>query len=320
MSKVALRPGDYLHVVGDSSTGKSWLAGQILAEAANNPEYDKHLLIYDDIENGFADEVKGFFGPKLGKRLRSPKGTRKAPEASTTVEELFDNLDELNKAGVPFIYVVDSMDGLSSESDDEKTQENRTARKKGKEVKGTYGMAKAKENSVRLRSVVAKLKKTGSHLIIISQTRANVGFGFAEKTRSGGDALHFYAHLSIWCKNVKTHKVSINGKDHTNGHRVRFSFKKNRISGRYGSVDVDFFFRYGFDDTGACVQFLVNEKHWTKRNGKINAAELGYVESLKTLPARIEKEGQVGLLRKIVKKVWKEIEAKMELKRSPRYS
>jgi len=316
-TNVAFRPGDYVHIVGDSSTGKSWIAGQILAEAANNEFFDGYDLIDDDIENGMSMDIEKFFGAKLAKRIKPPAGTRKDPEYSTTIEELYDNIDNAHERGKPFIYIVDSMDGLTTEDDEGKFQEEKKARGKGKEVAGSFGTSKARKNSTNLRSIVRKkLKATGSILIIISQTRDNIGFGFEKKTRSGGKALHFYAHLSIWTSIVKTLKKPVGKKQHTVGHTIRFDIKKNRVSGRYAKMDIDFLYDYGFDDTGSMVRFLTEEGVLSKGNTQA----IGLQCKLTELPAMVEEAGQLPALKKLTRSKWRAIEELLKTGRKPKYA
>ena len=89
-------------------------------------------------------------------------------------------------------HVLDSMDALLAMASNKKFAKRKQAtRGDGEEIKGSYGMDKPKENSESLRRALAGLRKTGSILIVISQTRDNIGFGamFQPKTRSGGHAL-----------------------------------------------------------------------------------------------------------------------------------
>lgn len=304
-----LKGGQYLHLVGDSETGKSWLASQILAEASENPEFKDHVLYYDDVENG-NDFIEKYF-PKLAKRV--------VMASSATLEESFDAIDDLVKSGKPFIAFQDSNDSLDTEDDDEKIEEQKKARRKGNKTTGSYGTAKAKINSLRLRKIVPKLKHTNSILGVVSQTRDNLGMGFDKKTRSGGKALHFYAHLSVWCTPIKGLTTKVNDKTHKVGSSVQFEFKKNRLTGRHVKIVADYKYNYGFDDTMACVQFLIDEKHWKKSNGVINAKELGIQEKESKIGKVIEQKGKLPALHKVVKTVWKGIEAQLQIDRKPRY-
>lgn len=305
-TKGFIRKGQFFFFIGDSSTGKSWLAMQIAAEICLDPEYDDYEIHYNDAENGaLADiDIEKFFGKKLAKRIKVHR--------FSTVEQLYDFLNDLYKAGKKFLMINDSMDSLECEADIEKFEEQKNARKKGKQVAGTYGTEKARINSRNLRRIANKeLPKTGSIFINISQTRDNIRFGFAEKTRSGGKALDFYSHLSIWTSKEKPIKQNVNGKDRSIGGNIKFKITKNRVSGRYATIIIPFFFHYGFDNILSCINFLLDEKHWKKTAGKVVMKEFNKAISLKAAAAWIEKTNNEDQLKKIVKKVWMGIEEQM---------
>jgi RecA/RadA recombinase len=306
-----IKPGYYVHVVGDSGTGKTWFMMQILAEACKNSNFDGYDLMYDDVEHGMEIDVPKLFGKKLDKRIKM--------EHSLTVEEMYYKVDNRIKAGKPFIYIVDSMDALTTEDDDKKFDKKKAAKAAGTQEAGTFGTAKAKANSRFLSRINSRLKKNGSILIIISQTRDSLGFGFGEKrTRSGGKALHFYAQLSIWTKNVKTLKKAIGEKKHTIGHIVEFEFKKNRYSGRHAKVQIKFLYDYGLDNTGACIDFLIENGIWSKDKGYV----IGFNKDERMKESDLVKyfDEKPIKLRKIMQTAWNEITAKLQTPRKPRYA
>lgn len=297
--------GTYVLFVGDSSTGKTWFSMTCLAEAANNPEFNDYSLILDDIEYGSLMDVERYFGPKAAKRIRPPKEDKSCSES---LEECYDNIETILEQG-PCIYVVDSMDVLEAKDDQKKAEEDKKARTAGREISGSYGMAKAKLNSTRLRGIVNKLRKTGSILIIISQTRDNIGFGFETKTRAGGRALRFYAHLEIWSSANKKIKKKIRDKDREVGALIDLQIRKNRYSGWLGKVQVPFLRGYGIDDIGSCLDYLQEEKAIPKITNR--SLEIDKIESS-------AKEGIA--LRKKVKETWEAVEKGILPDRKPRYT
>lgn len=320
--------GKYYLVVGDSSSGKTFLTLTCLAEAAKNPNFDGYRLIHDDAENGALFDFRKFFGEKLHNRIEPPRGTKEDPIYSESVEDFYDNLDDAIDAG-PCIYIMDSMDVLVPREDTKKYQKQKKVRsglrKTGnveKEEPGTYGTAKAKLNSTLLRPAVSKLKKNGSILLIISQTRDNINaMGYDKKTRSGGHALNFYATLSLW-SSVKQHIMSkpVRGKQREMGIVSKVRIKKNRQTGRDRSVFVPVYHSFGLDDTGSMVDYLVEEKGWGKGPKGINAKEFEQTLRREDLIKYIEnKKSRTALLKKIVKRVWNEIESACIIERKSRY-
>lgn len=321
--------GHYYHIVGDSSSGKTWFSVSCLAEAANNPMFDDYRLVHDCPEDGAQMDILTYFGSKAASRIEPPRRD-KAGEAvhSGTVEDFYFNLDDALD-GKPCIYVLDSMDALDALADvkkfekTKKTARRRENRKPGAEVKedtGSYGTEKAKLNSTRLRLAVNKLKKTGSILIIISQTRDKIGgFGFDKKTLSGGRALKFYATLQLWLSVAEPLKKPVRGKMRSIGAVSLIQTKKNRITGRDRKVKVPFYHSIGIDDAGGCVDYLLEEEHWKKGSKGISAPEFAFHGTREELVAEVQNSDSEPELRKLVAGVWQGIEKQLAVIRRPRY-
>ncbi len=64
----AYKVGKIVNIIGDSSAGKSIEGFTLLAECANNPAFDKHELIYDDVESANSFNLEYLFGEKAAKR------------------------------------------------------------------------------------------------------------------------------------------------------------------------------------------------------------------------------------------------------------
>jgi hypothetical protein len=316
-------PGSYVFIVGDSQSGKTFFGLTCLAEACQTKFYDKHLLIYDNVENGAQMDMEKFFGKKMAKRVQPPAGTKTKPESSEFVEDFYYTIDDLVLKGKPFIYILDSMDSLGTRYADRKFAEGKKATRTNTKAKGDYGDGKAKINSTNLRRVVAALEKTDSILIIINQTRDNVDAGIfeAKKTRSGGHALKFYATTEIWTSVSKAITKTYMSRDVKIGGHMRAVVKKNRLNGRERDVLCPIYYDHGFDDIGGCVDWLLHWKHWTKdKSGKITAPELGcppaFREVLIQHVFETEQEHELTLL---VEQVWHAIEAKVAVKRPQKY-
>lgn len=319
-----LLPGHYYRYVGDSSSGKTWFCMVLLAEASINSNYDDYDLIYDDIEGGALMDVKKYYGSKLVERLVPPSGTKKDPKYSESVEQLYDTLDELVENNRKFIYIVDSMDSLTSEDDEKKLKKLRSARKKkgtAENESGTYGTSKAKLNSTRMRRLMRKLKSTGSILIIISQTRDNLGvFGYGDKkTTGGGHSLKFYATVEFWLKIREKLKRSLRGKNKQIGIVTQVQVKKNRVSGKDRTVYAPIYYSSGLDDVGSCIQWLIDEGHWRGTKSQVNAPEFEFKGQIEKLIEEIEDENLEKQLKKIVKQVWDENEKALSVTRKNRY-
>lgn len=315
----------YYMLVGESSSGKTWLAMQLLAEASVNPAFKDYRLVWDNPERGNLMDVRATFGDALADRMEppSPKGH------SRTLEEFYDNVKKCCEAG-PCVYVLDSEDALQSEKEIGELEEAAKAREKDKEVKGTYGMSKPKVNSSRMREAHNVLENHGSILVVIKQTRQNVGWDatYRPRTRSGGTALTFYGTVELWFTKKQKIKRRVRGEERTIGRYLQVDFQKNRISGQDDlAVLLPFHRTHGFDEVGSLVDYLVEEKHWkttgregSEANKTIYATDFAYEGNREGLITKVESEGLESDLRLLVAKVWKEIEAQCAVVRKPRYS
>ena len=311
--------GYYYLLVGDSASGKTFLSLTCLAEAAKNPDFGKYRFIYDGAEQGALMDLKRFFGSGVANRMEPPSGTREDPSYSNTIEEFFFHVDDAFDAGKPFIYILDSMDVLSSEEETEKFTEGKKAARRGREVSGSYGTSKAKANSAGIRRIIPRLRDTGSILVVISQTRDNIGWGFEKKSRSGGHALRFYATCEMWLSVKGRITKVVRGEQRQLGVLCEIKVRKNRLTGKERSVEVPIFWSYGLDDIGSMVNYLVAEKHWPEKAGKVDAKEFKLNGSRDKITRHVEKNGLERKLQKVVAGVWDEIEEACHLKRKKRY-
>lgn len=305
------KKGGYYNITGDSMTGKSIWTLQLFAEAANDPIFDDYSFQHDNPEDGVHLDVSEVFGEKTATRIEE--------YASETAEEMYSKMKKHMKSG-PTLGVVDSMDALTTLAELKKGDEIATAIEEGSTTTGIMSDGKAKVNSSNLRQMMKPLKDTGSFLFIISQTRDSVGTGFNPKTRSGGRALRFYAQTEIWLSNKKTLKKTVKGIDREVGQVVEFAVKKTRHSSFKTKVEVQLLNDYGFDDIGSCVDWLIQNKHWSGGK-KIKAPEFKGEYSRADLIAYIEeKEVRHEKLRTLVGKVWTEIRDAIRPDRKKRYN
>jgi len=311
--------GYFFYFIGDSSSGKTFLVMTCLAEACRKASFDNYDLVYNGTtERGALMDFEKFFGRSMAERIQTIY--------TDTIEEFYYDVDDRLEKKKPFIYILDSMDGLNSDDDNAKFKKRKHAHQKRKsgestdKVAGSFGDGKAKKNSQDLRKMLTRLHESGSILIMISQSRDNLGFGMETRTRAGGRALKFYAALEMWTSIYKHIKKNYRGKDREQGIISRIQVKKNRVAGRDRVVEVPIYHSYGIDDIGSCVDYLVSEKHWSNTNGSINAKSLGFKGKREALILHIQKENLERELRAEVRKCWEGIEAAVAIKRKPKYA
>lgn len=327
----AFIPGRYYLIVGASSAGKTWTMLSVAAESTLHEKFKEYKIILDEPEEGNNVDIGFYFSQRVAEKIKAPRYDEdNQPIYSNTIEDFYDNinreLDEAEQEKRGLIYILDSMDALTSMAEIKKTDEQREAREKGRETTGSMGDGKAKINSQNLRRVCSRLNKTGSMLFIVCQERDNLGSMVASKTFSGGNALLFYATLQIWLTHKTEIKATIKGHTRTLGNISKIAIKKNRLTGqRHRDLELPFYHSFGIDDTGSLIDWLIEEKHWTggaKETAKIDAEEFGVQLNKEQLARHIEElpNGRKKLY-KIVAQVWKEIKKDIEDKvvRKPRY-
>jgi len=250
----AFLKGTTVNIIGDSHAGKTLFCFATLAECNMTKSFDKHRFIFDDVEIANEFDLGYLFGQDFEERIEVDSFSR-------TIESLSDNIATALKGKEPFIYIVDSADALTSEAADKLAAENQKKRDKGNEVGGSYGDGKARAFSDLFKRHNQTLGKHGSNLIIISQTRDNLGFGaqFNPKVRSCGKALKFYSFHEVWLAMQKKEKKG----DRTYLTNVQAKISKNKLTGRHGCAYFPILFDYGIDNITSCITFLVDEKFWS---------------------------------------------------------
>ncbi len=312
-AKCGYLTGKYYRFVGQSRSGKTWLALTSFAEASINPIFDSYSFYYNNPENGaLMDKVK-YFGRRVTSRLVEVQ--------SKTVEDLYFHIDDVLEEKKPFIYVLDSMDTLSTEDDDEHFKKRKLAAKKNRESTGSFGAAKAKRNANSLRCLMTPLEESKSILIFISQAKQNIGFGsqFNPETASGGTTLRFFATSEIWFSIREKITKRVRSKERAIGNLIRASIKKNRQSGREVSIEIPILYNTGLDDLGSLIDFLIEEKYWKGSETSVECKEFNFDGSKEDLIFKIQEESLEPELLEIVTTLWKKIDSECSLNRKNKY-
>ncbi len=308
--------GKIENLIGDSSSGKTFIALSMLTECCLNPNFENYQLIYDDVEAANEFDIEELFSP-LKSRITAPSYQEDEAVYSDTVQQFHDHVLDALDSGQPFIYVLDSLDALDSEEDQKKVEEQRKARAKGNQTAGTYGMSKPKAMSWMLKNLKAKFKKSKSMLLVISQTRDNINpMSFEKKTRSGGRALKFYACHEVWM--ALGQKLRTKGR--IAGIQSKIKCSKNKLTGKIRECEFPIHYDYGIDDIASMIDFLVQENHWKKRKQTIIATEFEVEAGRQKLIEVIEEKELETELREICQVVWTEIEDSLKLNRKKKYS
>lgn len=309
----AFKKGTMINLIGDSHAGKTLFALTIFAECSLVPAFDNYRFIYRDIERANAFDVVKLFGKSVADRIEDAE-----EDNLRTFEEWNDDIHNCFEDTRPCIYILDSFDALTTEAAMALDVKNRNARKKGNKTDGSYGDGKPKLMSEACPKRIPELNATESLLIIISQTRANIGFGamFTPKTRSGGKALKFYAFHEVWLACQKKEKK---GK-RTLITNVQAKITKNKLTGNHGEAYFPILFDYGVDNIMSCITFMVSEGGWSGTKASINTKNFIVDKlSLVNLVSYIEENNLEEKLFRTCQKAYDNIIEKLKPNRKKKY-
>jgi len=240
--------GRFVNIVGDKSAGKSFLCTELIAAAYHSMPPNQFKWRYDDCEAGYSFNTQDMYGfDIIGD-----------DEPSSTVEEAFVNITNFAnnlKSNQFGIYVLDSLDGLTSDEQDEQAAARVKAVNAGKSYdKGTYGMGKPKYLSREFFPQLCSLVQDKNILVVIvSQVRENIDpFSFEKYKRNGGKAMDFYAHTVLWLATLK----KIKKKDRPIGVVIKAKTTKSKTPRPFREGVFSIVFDYGVDNTGSNLDYL----------------------------------------------------------------
>jgi len=333
--KGAFKPGRMVNLIGDSSTGKTLIALSMFGDLHLNPQFDDYIFIYDDVEQALEFDLANLLGEECAERILPPNLDKDDPVYSDTIQDFNVYMNELLKQGKPFIYVLDSFDALTTVDELEYVNKEVKHFKEGKSAStltGTYGADKPKAMSRMLRTLVTKLSATESFLLIISQTRDNIGSSFSivgqSKTRSGGRALKFYASHEIWLAKLNNIVKTVDSIEYVVGTRIRAKVTKNKLTGKVRTADMYVYYDYGVDDVASCLDYLAATKCITKKKGIITIPEdnpnLQFLRDLglkdfKSIVEAIDRKELWYDLFEACEKHWNSVEERLSLNRVNRF-
>jgi RecA/RadA recombinase len=309
--------GEIINIVGDSQAGKSMLALSMLAELAITDKYSNYKIIYDDVEFAAKFDVGDLFGEALDERM--------VIKNSNTIQDYVAEMERLFKNKEKFIYVLDSLDSITTDEEIERFGKQLASKDSGKEenVLGkTMGMERAKYMSMLLRRFRGSLMQSNSFLIVVSQLRDNTDAAnpFSPKDkRVGGRALQFYCAHVVWLYRQSFIKKKVDGKLIRIGSDVLAKVSKNKLTGKQRDVGINIYEDLGVDNTQAMIDLLLETNYWEKVNGRVKAAEFDTTLRANDLVQFIEDGNHEPKLAELCGEAWYLREEKLKLGRKRRY-
>ena len=293
--------GRMSNIVGDKAVGKSLLAIEACANFAR--AYKNGRIFYRESEAAFDIPYANNLGLPEDRVDFGPEGIESQWD---TIEDVFEDLDaQLDaclKAEVPGLYIIDSLDALSSRAE--------MARKPGE---ASFGGEKPKILGELFRKLTRRIKKADFAVIIVSQIRDNIGAMFGEKhKRAGGKSMDFYASAVIWLTHLKINNLTRGGATRAVSVNIKAKCKKNKIVNPFRECQFTISFGYGVEDIASSLDWLEENKMLDKLLpvlGLKSKNEIDpYFDTAQDTP-----EGYLAankLLRGVVIDSWEEVEAR----------
>jgi len=313
-------------IPGASQGGKSILMLTMLAECCYDEKFNNYNLIYDDTEFANHFDMAHLFG-KLKNRIQSPAFNKnKEPLFSHTIQDFKAYSQNILNQDNPCIYILDSLDGLSS--DQEIEREYKAALKKAKkpediaEIRKGYLTEKAKGINEAFRILNGLIEDSKSLLFVTQQERANLktGFGQSEFITSGGAAPFYYSIHQLWLKKGKTYTDEYLNQKRKIGHKVYAKITKNKLLGKERECEFDIYDEIGIDDVNSCIDFLKSTKKWKQKGPNLIAPEFQFEGARDDLVYKIDRDPEMYReLQTIVGGTWNEVEQGIKLNRKKKF-
>jgi len=234
--------GRMTEIYGDTSTGKTLLAEHIIAQTQAIGGTAALL----DTETAIDADVAKVVGINLDTLIYTNPET--VEDVYADIQELLEAKRDVDPKGLMTI-VWDSVAATSSEEEIEKIR---------KEGLGAHTMAThARLISTMMRVMKQEVARDRIALIMLNQTRQNIGVMFGDKMSTfGGRAIGYYSSVRLELA-LRGH---IKDRGSVIGIEVRAYVAKSKVAPPFGKCVFPILFNVGIDEPGAMLNWLKDEK------------------------------------------------------------
>ena len=225
--------GRQVLIWGNKSSGKSSFCLQIIAGEQKKGK----ICAWIDAEMTFSPEWAAQLGVDIDNLIVS---------TARTINDMVDVATDLMKAGVD-VVIVDSISALLPAVYFEKDS---TELKQLENTKQMGAEARDMSNAVKMLNYANNQEKP-TLLILISQSRNNLGSMYVNQIPTGGKAVQFYSSTIIKLFSSESDNQAIKGKIYVGdkiieekiGRKVRWDVQFSKTSPAFQSGEYDFYFR-----------------------------------------------------------------------------
>src|SRR6202012_1074865 len=222
--------GRVIEIYGPESSGKTTLTLHVIAEAQKRGG----VCAFVDAEHAL-DPV---YARKLGVNLEDLLISQ--PD---TGEQALEITDTLVRSGAVDVLVVDSVAALTPRA----------------EIEGEMGDSQpglqARLMSQALRKLTASISRSNTMVIFINQIRMKIGVMYGSpETRSGGNALKFYASVRLDIRRIG----AIKEREQVIGNQTRVKVVKNKMAPPFKVVEFDIMYGEGVSKRGELIDLGVS--------------------------------------------------------------
>jgi len=211
--------GSVVWITGPPDSGKTCFAFTLFAEANLNASFRRHRFYLNDAESA-RHKIGRVFGSVLEKRV-----VHLEDKTHTTF------WDRIRKIPVPFVYVLDSIDGLQ----------------------GDDGW---KVNNQNAKETFDKVRETGSILVFCSQEK----IAEQRKVAAGGSAVPFYADYLFRTEYVSSITEKVGKKYREIGVDTTLTVLKSPKEPKFRTIPIPIFADHGYSNVEAIFSFLLAKK------------------------------------------------------------
>lgn len=307
--------GNIVRLQGDSGSGKSALAAELLYQVAQQDKDQKYSILYKDYENGLHINLAQRY-KDLSSRIKIEKmeDTMETP----TIEGEFDQIKLACTEGRKTVRVVDSLDCLRSFKDKLIREERSIFIRKGDFEKANECngmMENGKAYSDGYSTIMHPVANSQSLLILISQLRDTPNpriKGGAANNTSGGRSTKFYSSYTLALSEKEPWKIKTSfNTEELVGSRIDIKLLKNRGTGYRGIIPLYLHKDRGFIDQYSVFEWLVERNVIKNSGGYYKIDWLGTDESFRkstVLKRMMTDPDYFRLFREKCQEVWNKIQ------------